>query len=170
MNYDFLLNAISVARKSHAKNMTLGKMLSRLEQFPKRSIITVDNHGMDKYKEAMIELYHDEPEYIKKLEKEGDFFDMFLCDNWDSYRGYYEDMYIGITNVKSDFTVGELIELLKRAKGVGKMWGYKGGEYTVDDNTLVWLEKEKNEAKGIAPVALYKGDNSNVILVTEYLE
>jgi hypothetical protein len=57
-----------------------------------------------------------------------------------SYRGYYEDLALGYSDATGDKTetVDGLRETLKQA--LGKVFeGYKGGNYTASEKTLVWV-------------------------------
>lgn len=56
---------------------------------------------------------------------------------FNSYRGYYSDLSI-------DYTIGDGLncgQLLKEAKEcIGKTFtGYKGGDFTMTENTVIWL-------------------------------
>ncbi len=53
-----------------------------------------------------------------------------------SYRGYYEDLAVGVTTFP--VTVGEWLEKLKDQVGV-KHDGWKGGEYEVTMQTPLWV-------------------------------
>lgn len=65
-------------------------------------------------------------------------FARFTTDGVGSYRGYYDQLAIGWTGeAERPQKVSELLAELKSA--VGKTFtGYKGGEYTMDENTPVW--------------------------------
>lgn len=54
-----------------------------------------------------------------------------------SYRGYYEDLAIGYA-VGSDTKVSDLLGWLEKAVGE-TFYGYKGGSYTMGDDTPVWV-------------------------------
>lgn len=58
---------------------------------------------------------------------------------FDSYRGYYKDAYIGYSKDES-CTCGELLQVLKYNLGT-TMYGYKGGEYPVTEETLLWVSE-----------------------------
>ena len=52
-----------------------------------------------------------------------------------SYRGYYEQLAV---EPCPSSTVGQMLQELEEA--VGKTYeGYKGGDFTMDENTRVWL-------------------------------
>lgn len=65
---------------------------------------------------------------------------MFLDGSFDSYRGYYDHLAIDFSeNDKGMNTVGGFKGILKKALYVGVMCGYKGGEYSISDDTPVWF-------------------------------
>jgi hypothetical protein len=81
----------------------------------------------------------------------------------DSYRGYYEDLAIGYSQVKC--TVGGLLQRLKNATGeVFK--GYKGGKYQMNKNTAVWVADYGSMGRAITGV---RESNSLgvILLITE---
>lgn len=84
----------------------------------------------------------------------------------DSYRGYYEDLALGYTS-EGSITVRELKELL--SSSMGKTFhGYKGGEYTMNENTLLWVANYR-EAGGTAITGVTK-ISYQVILMTSRLD
>ncbi len=81
-----------------------------------------------------------------------------------SYRGYYDQLAIGVSHGYA--TVGSLLQELEGA--VGKTFqGYKGGDYTMDLETKVWLsnfgESSGSRITGVRKVELY-GRNYGVEL------
>ena len=59
-----------------------------------------------------------------------------------SYRGYYEDLAVGVTTFPVD--VGEWLAKLKEQ--IGKEHdGWKGGTYTVREDTAVWVAAEQRD-------------------------
>lgn len=109
--FDFqsLSKLISEARKMSAGNLTIGQMLNKLNAFDDDVRFTFTN---------------------------GKYFD----GTYDSYRGYYEDLYIGYSDDDKGFNyVGKLKQVLNKALDDGEMYGYKGGEYSINNDTLVWL-------------------------------
>lgn len=108
MDIQSLLNSISDVRKNSAGNLTIGDMLSKLDQFNDDETVTFSN---------------------------GAYFD----GSFGSYRGYYEDMYLGFDKENQGFnTVGDIKNALESALNKGEMMGYKGGEYSIDVDTLLW--------------------------------
>ena len=65
----------------------------------------------------------------------------YVRDEFGSDRGDYHNMYVGYNMRQEDEntikTVGEMVNLLERAKIHGTMIGYKGGDYDIDDWTTV---------------------------------
>lgn len=66
-----------------------------------------------------------------------DFDDVCPTHKMCSYRGFYEDLSLGVDNV----TIMEVWELLKMLKyEVGKVeQGYKGGDFVMHENVEVWV-------------------------------
>ena len=93
-------------------------------------------------------------------------FGYFTPDGIDSYRGYYDHLALGYTEQKAA-TVGELSDLLSSAVGK-KFTGYKGGEFTMDRDTPVWVANY-SECPSTAILAVEQmRDSSLVILTTNY--
>lgn len=79
-----------------------------------------------------------------------------------SFRGYYEDLAIGYA--KDECTVECLLALLNDA--VGKTFsGYKGGEYTMCTDTVVWVANHGESADTAIVDAV--DDGWRVVLKTE---
>ena len=109
MNVESILNMVSDIRRSSAGNLTIGTMLDKLNQY--------DNNDKIKF-------------------LNGEFFN----GNFGSYRGYYEDLCIGYDDKDQGFnTVKDLKDTLTKALDKGVMYGYKGGEFSINEDTLVWL-------------------------------
>lgn len=86
-----------------------------------------------------------------------------------SYRGYYEDLAIGYGEMdfKTDPKVSDVVKWLEDA--IGKdFFGYKGGEYTMELETVVWVANS-SESGGIAIVDVVEL-NGYVILKTELVD
>lgn len=64
-----------------------------------------------------------------------------------SYRGYYEDLNLTVItrseaiSKNKEMTVGRLLEMAKEANGK-TFYGYKGGEFTMNRNTPIWVGDE----------------------------
>lgn len=109
MDIQVLLNAMSDIRKSSAGNITIGRMLKKLDQFQDDELFEFTN---------------------------GKYFD----GSYGSYRGYYEDLYLGYSDEdQGKNTIGDLKKTLRQALEDKVMFGYKGGDFVIDENTLVWL-------------------------------
>lgn len=93
-------------RIENADNLTVGALLEQLDSF----------------------------EENKKLRlSTGKFFS--LSGEFDSYRGYYEDLAIDkdhATDESTASTVFDLKKVLNNALEQGEMCGYKGGDYSID--------------------------------------
>jgi hypothetical protein len=55
-----------------------------------------------------------------------------------SYRGYYEDLSIGVTEKHTNVDVEQLLATLRHAIGQ-TFTGYKGGGYTASRDTALWV-------------------------------
>lgn len=86
---------------------------------------------------------------------------VLAVDGVDSYRGYYSDL--AIDPVATEFgTVAEGLELLRDAVG-STFEGYKGGDYTMTNRTLVWVEVYGNySGQGVTGVETVDG----VVVIT----
>ena len=93
----------------------------------------------------------------------------------DSYRGYYDELAIGYTltgydNNDNHFGDKKADEFLKELKAtIGKEFtGWKGGEYTMDENTPLWIANPGN-AGGTGVVGVI--DVSwQIVILTAYIE
>lgn len=56
----------------------------------------------------------------------------------DSYRGYYTDLSLDYDSDEKSKTVKELLKIFEDADGL-TYEGYKGGDYTMNRKTLVWV-------------------------------
>lgn len=109
MNLQYVINVVNEMRKASAGNLTVGEMIEKLNK------------------------YDDNREFKFTNGK-------YLNGSFGSYRGYYEDLYIGYTEEdKGINTVRHLKEILNRALKEKVMFGYKGGEFPIILDTLVWL-------------------------------
>lgn len=74
----------------------------------------------------------------------------------DSYRGYYSDLSIE-PGGDSYGTVADGLDLLREA--IGKTFtGYKGGEYTMSNRTIVWVDHYGNcSGLGVTGVEVWDG-------------
>ena len=67
-----------------------------------------------------------------------------------SYRGYYHDL--AMNDADGAVTAGDLLKELKGALW-SEMTGYKGGEYTMGENTPIW-RSEYGDASGVAWIGI----------------
>ena len=90
-------------------------------------------------------------ELIKRLEQEDSNKIVSLgFDNPHSYRGYYSDL--AFTPAKN-MTVGKMLECAKWALG-STYTGYKGGDFTMNKYTEVWLAHYGDCGESIGHVLL----------------
>ena len=87
---------------------------------------------------------------INKLEKVEDKsknvvfdFGYFRPDELNSYRGYYQDLAISYSDESKSPTVEEFLELLREAIGTD-FTGYKGGKFTINEDSMVWVAQWGN--------------------------
>lgn len=83
-----------------------------------------------------------------------------------SYRGYYEDLAIGYES-GGDCTVADVLKWLEDANGQ-TFYGYKGGEYMMDSDTVVWVANH-NESGGTAIVDVVD-DSWRIVLKTAMVD
>lgn len=90
----------------------------------------------------------------------------FVPGSLDSYRGYYDQLAVEPVN-SGDTTVGQF--LAKCEAAVGKTFtGYKGGDYTMDEDTRVWVS-EYGRAHNTAVVGV-RQVGVRVVIDTAYLD
>ena len=131
-----LLNQIDKERIENADNLTIGELFSKLNQFEDSERVTFSN---------------------------GRFFD----GTYDSYRGYYKDLYIGFEDEDMGFnTVGKIKEVLNKALDDGEMEGYKGGEFSIEQDTLVWFATYGTTYEAEMIVDVIKVDD-NILIITK---
>lgn len=81
--------------------------------------------------------------------------------NLRSYRGYCEDMEIDTKS--TPVTVGEFLNLLLEARGT-EVEAYKGGAYTVADESYLWIGYEGGtNSSGMNGVCI-NGDGSYILI------
>lgn len=85
----------------------------------------------------------------------------------DSWRGSYAELALNYTSEGEELRVTDFLNLLKST--VGKtLKGYKGGDYTMDENTPVWVANWGRS--GNTAVIEVVDDGYQVILMTGYRE
>lgn len=65
-----------------------------------------------------------------------------------SYRGYYTDLAFEPTG---ESTVGEMLKVAKSALHE-TFTGYKGGEYTMDEDAVIWVSREGSTGNPVVKV------------------
>ena len=65
------------------------------------------------------------------------FADMTAPTTFHSYRGYYDELAVGFTDESPTPRIGEFFKLLKNQVGSTHS-GWKGGEFTMEEDTPVW--------------------------------
>ena len=121
--------------------MTLGQFIKELEKFNPDSIVTLEP----------LELYP---------------------TDFDSYRGYYCDLALGYTTRDGVENRPCVKDLLQKAKEcIGKEFtGYKGGEFTMSEDTPLWISnygevagtviaEVKEPLDGYVEIHCYKREN-----------
>lgn len=85
-------------------------------------------------------IYHDDDEELN-VELTGEF---------GSYRGYYDQVFIGYRRKGRNYsTVEELKGLIHEALGEEVMYGRKGGEFPVDEQTEVCFAQDERSVVGL---------------------
>lgn len=131
--FEIAIQAMSAARKQSAQNMRLGDLIKSLETRPEDSWLRFDFCGI-----SPIDV--------------------------DSYRGFYEDLALVPSefNQSSDVTVGSFLPTLKRA--VGETFeGWKGGDYVMDEKTLLWVAQRGNSNSTAVVGVAWSGDYETII-------
>lgn len=73
-----------------------------------------------------------------------------LTGEWGSYRGYYDQVFIGYRRKGKNYsTVEELKNIIYDSLGTGVMNGYKGGEFSVDSNTELCFAQDERSCGGL---------------------
>lgn len=101
-----------------------------------------NNLGLN-YGQFVNELEKLSPETIIRFD-----FGYFTPKGYYSYRGYYEDCAIGYTDdIYDNLTAETYLHLLKSYKGE-TLYGYKGGEWAIHDNTSLWVAADSSQCTG----------------------
>ena len=73
-----------------------------------------------------------------------------LTGEWGSYRGYYDQAFIGYRRKGRNYsTVEELKNIIYEALGEETMYGYKGGEFSVGYDTEVCFALDDRSVSGL---------------------
>lgn len=100
----------------------------------------------------------------------GEFFR--LNGEFDSYRGYYEDLAIKKEIISDDSvssTVLDLKKVLKKALEQGEMYGYKGGDYNINESTLVWFGDYGTTSGSFKIVGVYEIHDQHAPELSKYV-
>lgn len=84
--------------------------------------------------------------------------------NPHSYRGYYSDLALEPSPPQN--TVGEFWSMLSEANGA-TFEGYKGGDFTMDENTPLWLSPYGTTGRAIMG---WQERDGVIVLQTRYLD
>ena len=134
-NFDWLHNAVAVEKKKH---------------FDKMPIKTLG--------ETILMLEAQPSDNLIKID-----FTTGNPNGVGSYRGYYEDLAIHYDNQKPPINVKVLLRWLRNAVG-GIFSGYKGGDFTMNTKTIVWVAEYGSTGKMLCGI---KKVGKNTILLTQ---
>lgn len=91
---------------------------------------------------------------------------LYFDGDYDSYRGYYKDLAIGCDEEDKGFnTVGDIKRVLHKALDDGEMIGYKGGEFPIEQDTLVWFAYYGSTGEMV--VDIQKVEGKVIVIVKE---
>ncbi len=154
MNIQSILdNASSAMRAKTLENspqLTLGELLTKLESIPQSS--KKDDYDEEKF-------------YNRRVEFE---FEGIYPTGYNSWRGAYKEIALGFsTEYRDGLFLDKFIEETKGA--IGKTYGgYKGGDFTMNRHTPVWVANYGNgDHNGIVDVTY---DEYTVKLITKICE
>lgn len=162
MNIQNMLDTFDRIRKENNTSLTIGTMLKQLDKYDDELEIVIDGSGYKDYIDDHQDMYKENPQWREEYGQ------LYFDNTFGSYRGYYEDMYLGITKKETITKVKNLKSLLNEAKMKKYMYGYKGGDFTIDDSTILWLD-EYSCCKQISPISLFE-NNGKLVLITKYQE
>ena len=95
-----------------------------------------------------------------------------LNGEFDSYRGYYEDLAIDkdyASDESTTSTVFDFKKVLNNALEQGEMYGYKGGDYSIDESTLVWFGSYGTTSGSLKIVGVYEIQDSEAPGLSDYV-
>ena len=123
---------------------TLGRLIEHIEKI-------IENFSEDDLKDCNI-FYN--------------FSDLFPT-SFDSWRGSYDELALGYDNFdnKKPHNVKEFLKIAKEAIG-GTFYGYKGGEFTMDKDTPIWIDNYGNASDTVICDVLER--YGNIYLDTKY--
>lgn len=135
--------------------MTLGELIKELYEMPQNAEIIIDENV---FKNCP---YYDEENEMPKT-------NVSLSKKFFSYRGNYYDLAIGVKfDNEENVTVKDFITALRNDALFRTFQGYKGGDFYMDEDTLVWLERYPNECRGIIVLGVCKISEEVVLLVSK---
>jgi len=139
------MDKMSEVRRKVRRNyhLTKGELIEKLGECEKNKIIA---SSYKPYNDEMINVY--------------------ISGRLFSYRGYYSDMILEYTRNRDEATTVE--DLLRHLRNFDEMTGYKGGDFKVEDDTVVWLDAY-GEAQGNAVMDLFE-TGELVLLFTKVIE
>lgn len=144
----FLDGAVKSARQARLKNsdqITLGELIEKIEPIVKNQKRIVEKYSSEAY------VCFDFPSVVPT--------------GIGSWRGSYDELSLDFDMQKDAETmpVTKFFNLLKGAMG-NSFTGYKGGEYTMDKNTPIWVDNY-GHANNTAVIDVVDNEYS-VILIT----
>lgn len=73
-----------------------------------------------------------------------------LTGEWGSYRGYYDQLFIGYNRGGKSYSNVKLLKfIIEEALDEGMMYGYKGGEFSVGYDTEVCFALDHRSVSGL---------------------
>jgi hypothetical protein len=86
-----------------------------------------------------------------------------MADLW-SYRGYYQDLAIGWTNVFTPSPSIEVYKALLRAAQGQLFEGWKGGDFMMGPETILWVEFDHGNCSGFYISEIQVIDNRAILV------
>jgi hypothetical protein len=134
MDMQSVVKMVSDIRKQSAGNLTIGKILDKINGFDGKETFALTNNK-------------------------------YLTGEFDSYRGYYEDLALEYHEEDTGFnTIEQLKRLLNNALQAKKMYGYKGGGFSITKDTLVWVANYSHLGEMIIDIQKI---NDSIIVITK---
>lgn len=133
---EFLASVMEDRREKH-QGMTLGRLKRLLDGYAPDAPIILSNGG-------------------------------YLDGDFDSYRGYYEDLAFDYSpiEIRHVATVQNFLNLIQKALEQGEMEGYKGGDYVITEETLIWIA-HYGTTQGAEMIVDVMGANNAVLIITK---
>ena len=147
---EYIKNVVEQKRKTafnESDQLSLGEMLLKLEPILER-------------KDKIIEKYGTEPTVIYDFGK-------LFPTKIDSWRGSYSELALDYKDIDNEdiqpMTITEFVKMLKSAIGFTYI-GYKGGEFTMNKNTPVWVSNYGHSSE--TAIINIIDNEFNIILIT----